>query len=183
MTLHHLSMPLGIVIRKAPGVTRWARWSWRAVAVVPGAPAANWVELRREGEAVEYHAATVQLDLWSSDTEAYLVALASRVPGIAVVMRQEGDGFPQVVLATASPYEAQDYQDDSAALVSLVPMTPGLIAWTHGFVQEHHREEVFIKRRRDRKDVDLVEDGIGDPRVRQAADVFRAPRPGLRRAR
>lgn len=182
MTLRHVSMPLGIVVRKAPGVTRWARWSWRAVAVLPGAPQASWVELRREGEAIEYHAATLQLDLWSSDTEAYLVGLAARVPSIAVVMRHESGEFPQVHLATASPYEAQDYEDDASALVGLVPMTPGLIAWVDGFVQEHHREEVFIKRRRDRKDVDLVEDGIGDPRVRQAADVFRAPRPGLRRA-
>ena len=33
----HETLPLGIVIRRQPGVTRWARWAFRAVAVLPGA--------------------------------------------------------------------------------------------------------------------------------------------------
>ena len=30
------TISLGVVIRKQPGVTRWAKWNWRAVAVLPG---------------------------------------------------------------------------------------------------------------------------------------------------
>ena len=30
-------LAVGIVIRKQPGVTRWARWIWKPVAVLPGA--------------------------------------------------------------------------------------------------------------------------------------------------
>ena len=70
MALERASMPVGIVVRRTPGVTRWAKWAWKVVAVLPGAPPANWRELRRDGEAVEYHAATLTLDLWSTDTEA-----------------------------------------------------------------------------------------------------------------
>ncbi|MCY4496290.1 MAG: DUF3305 domain-containing protein, partial [Rhodospirillaceae bacterium] len=69
------SVPLGIVIRKSPGVTRWARWTWKVVGVLPGAGAADWRELRRESDVVEYHAATVPMELWASDTEAYRTGL------------------------------------------------------------------------------------------------------------
>ncbi|WP_261192965.1 DUF3305 domain-containing protein [Pseudoruegeria sp. SHC-113] len=177
------SMPLGIVIRKSPGVTRWAQWAWKAVAVLPGAPDRSWYELRREGEAVEYHAATVPLELWRGETEAYLTALSSRVPSIGVVLRPT-PGSPtglEVVMATASPYETQDYLDSGEEIVELVPMPEGLVGWIHAFVQEHHEDEVFVKRRRDKRRVDMKEDGKGDARIPQMADVFRAP--GSRRGR
>ncbi len=178
MALSHQSMPLGIVVRKTPGVTRWAAWSWRVVAVLPGAADRSWVELRREGDAVEYHAATVPLDLYASDTEAYLTGLSARVPSIGVVLRHDtADALPQVVLATASPYETQDFEDIGDDLVELVPMPEGLIAWISAYVAEHHEHEDFIKRKRDKTRVDLTEDGKGDARIRQAADVYRAPLP------
>jgi|GEM_PF-5408574 len=82
-------MPIGIIVRRTPGVTRWAAWAWRVVGALPGAGRANWRELRREGEAVEYHAATLTLDLWSSDTEAYRVALGAKVPGLIVVLHED----------------------------------------------------------------------------------------------
>ena len=169
-----VSLPLGIVVRRTPGRTRWARWAWKAVAVLPGAGPAAWQELRRQGETVEYHAATVPLELWRTDTEAYLTALSARVPSIGVIMHQEGDTL-EIHLATASPYETQDYLDSGEELVELVPMPEGLVALIRDFVEAHHEEEVFVKRRRDKARIDRVEEGIGDARVRQMADVYRSP--------
>lgn len=182
MALVRASMPLGIVVRRTPGVTRWARYAWKVVAVLPGAGPADWRVLRQDGETVEYHAATLTLDLWSTDTEAYQVALAAKTPGVVIVLRDSGrDDLPwEPVIATASPYEGQDYMDSGDGLIEQVPMPLGLIAWVRDFVAAHHVEQTFIKRKRDRKRVDLVEDGKGDPRVRQMADVFRAPRPASR---
>jgi hypothetical protein len=54
-------------------------------------------------------------------------------------------------------------------------MPDGLIAWVREFVEEHHVDEAFKKRRRDRVATDLTEDGRGDARIRQDADVYRAP--------
>ncbi len=55
-------------------------------------------------------------------------------------------------------------------------MPDGLTAFVAAFVSAHHvTDETFVKRRRDKARVDLVEDGIGDRRIRQAADVYRAP--------
>lgn len=170
------SIPLGIVIRRVPGVTRWATYVWKAIAVLPGAGSADWKEMRRDGDAVEYHAATLPLELFRTDTEAYLHGLSAKVPAIYVVMRpSESDQPLDMVLVTASPYEAQDYTDTGEELVEKVPMPDGLIAWIREFIELHHEDEVFVKRRRDKARVDRKEDGIGDARIRQVADVYRAP--------
>ncbi|WP_093036828.1 DUF3305 domain-containing protein [Ruegeria marina] len=171
-------MPLGIVVRRTPGVTRWAAYAWRAAAILPGARDADWVELRREGEAVEFHAATLTLELHGSDTEAYAHGLAARVPSVYVVMRQPEDGERplDMVLVTASPYEAQDYCDNGEDIVEKVPMTTGLVAWVQDFVDAFHKEEEFVKRQRDKTRVDLKQDGIGDPRVAKPADIYASPR-------
>ena len=170
------TLPLGIVVQKRPGVTRWAARSWSAVAVLPGAGPADWKELRRDGEVVEYHADTLPLVLHRTDTEAYLQGLSDNPPAVYVIMRDgAGDAPLDTVLVTASPYEAQDYADTGEELVEKVPMPDGLVAWIRDFVEAHHEDEVFVKRKRDRKRIDLREEGIGDARIRQIADVYRAP--------
>ncbi|WP_425039674.1 DUF3305 domain-containing protein [Primorskyibacter sp. S187A] len=170
-------MPLGIVMRRTPGVTTWVAHHWRATAVLPGAGLADWRVLREEGEAIEYHAATVTLELHGAETEAYLHGLQAQEPSIYIVLRDDADGeCPlDVVLATASPYEAQDYTDSGEEIVEKVPMPPALMAWVEAFVHDFHEEEVFIKRKRDKKRLDLVEDGIGDARIVQTADVYASP--------
>ena len=173
------SIPVGVVVRRLPGVTRWQKWSWQPVSVLPGAGDADWKVMREEGEAVEYHAATVPLELHRADTEAYLTALSDKVPSVYVVMRpaeEVRDGMPlDVMLVTASAYEGQDYADTSEVMVEKIPMPPGLIAWIREFVEAHHEDEIFIKRKRDKKRIDLQEDGRGDPRIRQMSDVYRSP--------
>ncbi len=175
-----ISMPVGVVVRRTPGVTRWAKWAWQAVAVLPGAGPADWKELRRDGEAVEYHAGTLPVTLYRTDTEAYLNGLTAPVPSIYVVLIKDGDGL-KLHSATASPYEAQDYMDNGEDIVEAVPMPDGLIAWIREFVERHHQDEVFIKRRRDKHRIDLKEDGKGDARIVQLSDVYRTPTSKRRR--
>ncbi len=173
-----ISMPLGIVLRRLPGVTRWARYSWRAVALLPGARQESWKELRREGDAVEYHAATVPLELHRAEAEAYRTGLSAAVPSIFVVLDPVADDERGVAvrLATASPYEAQDYADTGEELVERVAMPPELLAWVEAFTGRHFREETFVKRRRNKQRVDKVEAGIGDARIAKAGDVYASPR-------
>lgn len=176
------AMPVGVVIRRRPGVTRWAAWDWRAVAVLPGAGPADWLELRREGEVVEFHAASPVLELHGAETEAYLHGLSAEIPSLYIVLRESGGAYPfDVLLVTASPYEAQDYADSGEEIVEKVAMPHGLVAWIRDFVEAFHVEEAFVKRRRDKARVDLVEDGIGDARIAQTADVYRSPAARRRR--
>jgi len=173
-----ISLPLGIVLRRTPGVTRWAKWAWKAVSVLPGAGAGDWKELRREGETIDYHAATLDLELHRSDAEAYLVSLSMTPPSVFVVLRKSDEsGAPdlKVHAVTASAYEAQDYLDSGEEIVEPVPMPDGLVAWIRDFTDAHFKDEPFIKRKRDKTRIDLAEDGIGDARIRQVADVYRAP--------
>ncbi len=175
-----MMVPLGVVMRRTPGVTRWAAWAWRAVAVLPGASQADWRELRREGDAVEYHAGTVLLDLHHTQTEAYLQGLSAKVPSVFVILRKRSGSDEarapfEVVLVTASPFEAQDYADNGDDIVEKVPMPEGLVALIRDFVEAHHEEEAFQKRRRDKLGDAPAQDGIGDPRIVQARDVFGTP--------
>jgi len=172
-------IPLGVVVRRTPGVTRWVRHAWKPVAVLPDAPPADWRLLREDGEAREYHDATVTLELHRAEAEAYQVSLAMTPASVYVVLRasdsREAPHEVQVHSVTASACKAQDYLDSGEEIVEAVPMPEGLEAWVRDFVDRHYEETTFVKRRRDRKRVDLSDDGIGDARIRQAADVYRAP--------
>ena len=173
------AIPLGVVLERAPGVTRWARHCWRALAVLPGAAPADWKLLRDEGGRQEFHAATLPLTLHRADVEAYKVALSMDPPAVFVILRNTEDAdaahavFVQAV--TVSAYEAQDYLDSGEEIVEAVPMSEGLAAWVRDFTDLHFHDTPFIKRKRDRQRVDQSEDGVGDARIRQTADVYRSP--------
>lgn len=177
--LKEISLPLGVVLRRSPGVTRWAKWSWKAVDVIPGAGPAAWKEIRTNGDVIDFHAATQELKLYRADAEAYRISLSMEPPAVFVVLREEDDPESaheyKVHAVTASAYEAQDYLDSGEELVEPVPMPAGLIAWVRDFTDAHFREEKFIKRKRDKKRIDITQDGIGDGRIRQIADVYRSP--------
>ncbi|HSG03079.1 MAG TPA: DUF3305 domain-containing protein [Marinobacterium sp.] len=172
-------LPIGAVVRRVPGVTRWAKHIWKPVAVIPGATEAYWKELVREGEVIDYHAGTVTLELFRADVEAYLVSLNMAVPSLWVVLdRDESGNSPSdyfVSAITASAYEAQDALDSGESIVEAVPMPDSLAAWIKEFIDLHYIEEPFKKRRRDKQRTDGIEDGKGDVRIRQESDVFRAP--------
>ena len=174
-----ISMPVGIVVAKHPGVTRWATEIWKPCGLLPGAEVAHWVELRTEDSATLYHARTMDLNLYRSDVEAYRVALSMDVPSAFVIMDEdevgESPGGWQVTDVTLSPYEAQDLLDSGFSLVEPVPIPPVIVSWAQQFVDQHFKEEPFKKRKRDRLDIEQVDDGIGDPRVSQVSDVFMSP--------
>jgi hypothetical protein len=163
---------------RSSGVTRWAKWSWKATAVFPGAGEADWKLLRSAGDVSEFHAATREMWLYVSDTEAYVHELETDTPSVYVVLRPDPDVEPsglEVVQVTASPYEAQDYCDSGEEVVEKVPMPPAILAEVQAFVAEHHVEEPFVKRRRNKHRTDRKDDGVGDARISQGTDVYRAP--------
>lgn len=82
---------------------------------------------------------------------------------------------PDVLTVTASAYEAQDYTDNGEDVVERVPMTEPLEAWIGEFVRQNHNEELFVKRKRRPHFAPGRQDGIGDVRISQPMDVYRAP--------
>lgn len=121
----------------------------------------------------------MQLELFVSDTEAYVHELQTREPSLYIVLSTDDastDRPWKVTLITASPYEGQDYCDSAEVMVEKVAMPEGMQAWIAEFVTCHHEEEAFVKRKRKNMSVDDVDDGIGDPRIVQDSDVYRSPR-------
>jgi Protein of unknown function (DUF3305) len=145
-----LTMPLGVVVERRAIDNRWQRWAWKPVAVIPGAPPIDaWRELARGDRFVRWHAATLPLELHRTETEGYRANLSGRVPAIYVGLRKQSGGEHEHVpfLVTASPYEAAAYAE---AIVEPVPMPDALIAWVQDFVDRHHIDEPFQKRKRDK---------------------------------
>ena len=172
-------LQVGAVVRRSPGVTRWARDIWKPVAVIPGAPDAFWKELVRDGEVVDYHAGTVAMELYRADVEGYLVSLNMATPSVWVIMdkdqaRRSPSGWA-LSTVTASAHEALDALDSGESIVEAVPIPESLAAWIKDFIDMHYIEEPFKKRRRDEVSVDGSEEGKGDARIRQESDVYRAP--------
>ena len=172
--LRTITMPLGVVMRRAPGVTRWVQHVWSMPYVIPFAPPADWKLLREEGGSAEWHAATLPLELHRADAEAYMQGLSARVPSVWVVSRRDAGGRPVPFTVTASPFESQNYGDNGEDVIDKAAMPEGLVAWVRDFTLAHHEEEAFKKRRR-RNLEEKAQDGIGDARIAQGADVFRSP--------
>jgi hypothetical protein len=146
-------MPLGIVIERRELDSPWQRWTWRPVAVLPGAPDGDrWRVLVTGDRVTRYHAATLPLRLYPNETLAYLQAMSNEPPVVYVVLRRKApdpDGHEVTpLLVTAAPYEAELHLDAGDDIVQPVPMPPGLVAWVSAFVAKHHVEEHFVKRRR-----------------------------------
>jgi len=157
-------LSVGVVVERRAIDHPWAEHRWTPVAVIPGAPAAEpWREIASGDGWVQYHAATLPIALHRKETEAYLVNLADTPPSVYVVLRaseEDGEG-PEltVVDATVSPYEAQDYLDSGEDIVERVAMPETMMAWLQAFIDAHHIEEPFRKRKRQKADADARQFG------------------------
>lgn len=147
------TMPVGIVVERRDSDHRWQDHYWIPVAVIPGAPpadpAAPWRVLDQGEGWVRYHAGTLDVDMYRSDTEAYRTNMTNDPPVVYVVMCEEDEGEHDVLpfAATVSAFEAQDYLDAGENMVEGVPMPDGMIAWVQAFIDRHHVDTPFVKRR------------------------------------
>jgi len=144
---------LGVVVERRKSTSRWQDWVWRPVSVIPGAPPVGpeGRELVHGEDWTQYLAATLPLELHRSETDAYLVNLTGRQPVIYVVLRKSGGDASDAYrpfLVTASPWEAGGYLDSGEDIVEGVPMPGALMAWVQSFVDRHHVEQPFVKRKR-----------------------------------
>lgn len=146
-------MPLGIVVERRTSIHSWADDIWMPVAVVTGAPMdADWSPMVSGQGWARYLAATLLLELHHTETDAYIFNLMSRTPTLYVVLRMAGDGEPgdrpEAHLVTASPYEAEAHLESDEEIVEKVTMPPEILIWIEAFVNRHHIDEPFIKRKR-----------------------------------
>jgi hypothetical protein len=151
-------LPLGVVVERREIENRWIKHRWTVVAVVPGAPPldprAEWRELASGEGWVHFHAGTLPLSLYPRETEGYRLNLSQQPPRLFVVLRDGADMDSRhdrvAALVTACPYEAQDYLDSGEEQVEAVTMPEAVAAFVSDFVERHHVDERFEKRKRKR---------------------------------
>jgi len=126
--------------------------------------------------------AETEIDLHRAEAEAYVENLGSSDPSIYVVLRPDApDDDPSEFGLTLdsvclSPYIIQDFEDIGEDQIEKVTLDGPIAKFLEDFVSNHFKPVKFIKRQRDKKHItDLIQEGKGDPRVRQTSDVFRAP--------
>jgi hypothetical protein len=155
-----LRLPVGVVIERRRASSRWIDFIWRPVAVLPGQPdAAPWTMLSSdaEAEAATFYAGAADIALYRTETARYRENLDTGTPSLWVAARPTRTEPPYDVIAvTADPSEGEAFTQVGDDLVEAVPMPAAVRVALERFVAEHHVEEVFHKRERDRADPEAL---------------------------
>jgi len=145
------TLKFGVVVERRKIDNPWQDYAWRAIAVIPNAPETEgWKPLHSGENWVQFHARTLELELFKRETQGYKVNLAMPNPSVFVVLRpgeESGEEEVEPFLLTVCPYEAESYIESGDEIVDGVPMPPELIGLLHDFVEQHHVEQVFVKRK------------------------------------
>ena len=149
-----VTIAVGVIVEKRKAASPWIDHTWGALAVVTGLPEAPRMTLiERVGDAERYYLGAASIVLASVDTAQYRDNLMSGAPKLWVVMRElEPEGSLSLVTVTADPTEGESNTETGSNLVDPVPMLPEIAAFIAAFVDEHHVEREFYKRKRDKPD-------------------------------
>jgi hypothetical protein len=172
---------VGIVLERHDSTHPWQDHVWSTQAVMPGGgPAGGWRVLDTGPRWTRYYAGCLDLQLFRRETEGYRQNLSRDPPVLYVVLRPgegEGEGRGEdggghevePFLITACPFEAQDYMDSGEETVENVPMPAEMVAWIQAFVECHHVDEPFIKRKQKPKQCGVT----SEPFARKPAEIKR----------
>ena len=148
-----ISRTVSVMVERRPATSRWADWIWSPCEIIEGAAAAEpFVKLDETEDGIaRYFAGSTDIVLHRKETEAYRVNLAGDRVLYAILRADDEDDVPYTLHAvTASPYEAQDYLDSGDEIVEPIPMPHSIAELIEAFCAFHHKEEPFIKRKRDK---------------------------------
>lgn len=147
-----LRIPVGVVIERRKAASEWIDFTWCPVAVLPGIPETRaWTTLSVEPEVTSFYAGEAQIELHRPHTEFYRDNLQSGAPVLWVAMSPAESDPPYTIAAvTADPTEGEGYSETGVNLVDTVPMPDAIREVVAAFVAQHHVEQPFVKRKRDR---------------------------------
>lgn len=152
------TIPVGVVVERRKARSTWIDFTWTPVAVLTGVPTTPpWTLLSEDADHASFYAGAADIALHRAETASYRDNLSSGTPQLWVALRATGVEPPYEVYAvTADPSEGEGLAGPSGHLVDVVPMPPVIIAAITAFVDEHHVEQSFYKRSRDRADPQML---------------------------
>jgi Protein of unknown function (DUF3305) len=138
------------VVERRKARSMWADFLWRPVLVLAGpTSAAPWTQLDSGTETALFFAGQAVIELHRTETANYRNNLASGAPALWVALRPVTSKWPYEILAvTADPSEGEAFTDAGSNIVEAVPMPADITAAVGRFIDEHHVERPFVKRRR-----------------------------------
>jgi hypothetical protein len=144
-------LTVGVIVERRALSNPWVDHIWAPAAVLPAVPAmAPWTVLGEEAGARRVYAGPHGLSFFSIDTAHYRDNLFSGAPKIWIALRAaEGDVPVRVIGVTADPAEGEAFTEAGDDIVEAVPMPAEIALKLAAFIQEHHVERAFYKRRRD----------------------------------
>jgi hypothetical protein len=152
------TIPVGVIVERSKSENQWAEFYWRVVSVLPGQPdTAPWTKINDDGARASFYAGTATVKLYGTESGLYRDNLASGAPSLWVAMRAADSDPPfQVAAVTADPAEGESFTETAMDLVEQVPMPQAILRAVTAFVAEHHVEQPFVKRKRDRADPEAL---------------------------
>ena len=155
------SIAVGVVVERSKSASQWADFYWRSVGVLAGVPdTAPWTKLSDDGERTTFYAGSADVELYRTETANYRDNLRSETPLLWIILRPvEADPPYELATVTADPAEGEAMTEAGANLVDSVPMPKPMQETIAAFVAEHHVEEAFVKRKRDRADPEALARG------------------------
>ena len=144
---------VGLVLERLAPSNPWGDYIWLPLQVLQGVPEASaWTELSRTADRVRYFAGAFAVKLYAAETGFYRDNLTADRAKLWVAMRPEGAEPPvEILVVTADPTEGEGYTETGTNLVETVDMPDWMAAEIAVFIEAHHVERVFEKRKRDKK--------------------------------
>lgn len=146
------SIPVGVVVERSKSASPWADFHWRPVRVLAGVPdTPPWTKLAEDGERATFYAGAAPIDLYRTETAHYRDNLQMEAPLLWIILRPvEGDPPYELAAVTADPAEGEGMTEAGSNIVEAVAMPEPLREAIAAFVAEHHVEQTFVKRERER---------------------------------
>lgn len=149
---------LGVIVEKRKAISPWIDHTWGAIGVMPGMlDVAPMTLLSQQGDVERYYLGAANLVISTAETANYRDNLITGAPKLWVVMQQDPIDATLVLIAvTADPSEGEGYAETGSNLVEPVPMPPEVAAQLAVFVDTHHVEQEFYKRKRVKADKEAL---------------------------
>ncbi|WP_159585577.1 DUF3305 domain-containing protein [Chelativorans xinjiangense] len=159
------AMKVGAIVERRALKSPWVDHAWVPVAALAGVPAAApWTVLHETPEVTRYYAGAFELEFFASETGMYRDNLRSGQPSLWVSLRSSRTP-PGIALhlVTADPAEAEALTEPGTDVIEAVPMPPEIQNRLAAFVETHHVERPFVKRKRDRADTEAMARRVPGP--------------------
>jgi hypothetical protein len=145
-------IPVGVVVERRKAKSPWLDFLYRPVSVLAGVPTVPpWTVIGAEGDLTAFYAGDAVIELHRTETANYRDNLASGTALLWIILRPgSGEVGFELLCVTADPAEGEALTGAGNDLVESVPMPDAIREIVENFIAEHHVEQSFFKRERER---------------------------------